>query len=217
MTEFEKHLTHFDITNQFQRMLRDQMSLTMDKMVADAMKTVLVKYIPTSVAAGTFDTDGTPSTQATANLTVAHIREIFDYLSGTLKCPKFRGGRYIGILSTKAARGIKNDPEYKEWQAPTTSEPFMTGRLKDVEGFALFETNHYNALSNGIGLNSILGESIFFGDDFSFLAEVQTPELRAGLPEDLGRFREVGWVGELEAGIVWDTAAQARGVHVSSS
>jgi len=217
LTEFEQHLTHFDITNQFQKMLRDQMSLTMDKMVADGMKLNPIKYIPTSVAGGVFDTDGTPSTQATANLTVAHIREIFDYLHGTLKAPKYRGGRYVGILSTKAARGLKTDPEYKDWQAPTTAEPFLTGRLKDVEGFALFETNHYNALSNGIGLNSILGEAIFFGDDFAFLVETQTPELRAGLPDDLGRFREVGWVGEIDSGLVWDLASQSRGIHVSSS
>jgi len=217
LTEFEQHLTHFDIQNQFQKMLRDQMSLTMDKMVADAMKLTLIKHIPTSVAAGVFDTDGTPSTQATANLTVAHLREIFDYLQGTLKAPKYRGGRYVGILSTKAARGLKTDPEYKDWQAPTTAEPFLTGRLKDVEGFALFETNHYNALSNGVGASSILGEAIFFGDDFVFLVETQTPELRAGIPEDLGRFREVGWVGEIDAGLVWDIATQARGIHVTSS
>lgn len=217
ITEFEQHLTHFDITNQFQRMLRDQMNLTFDKMVADAMKLTPIKYIPTSVVAGVFDTDGTPSTQATANMTVAHLREIFDYLQGTLKAPKYRGGRYVGILSTKGARGIKNDPEYREWQAPTTAEPFITGRLKDVEGFALFETNHYDALSNGIGLNSLLGECIFFGDDLAYLVETQTPELRAGLPDDLGRFRDVGWVGEIDAGLVWDTAAQARGIHVSSS
>ena len=36
MTDFEDNLTFFDITNQFQAVLRDQMRLTMDDMVADA-------------------------------------------------------------------------------------------------------------------------------------------------------------------------------------
>ena len=45
MNEFERNLTHFDIQNQFQMMLKDQLSLTMDKMVADAYKTTPLKYV----------------------------------------------------------------------------------------------------------------------------------------------------------------------------
>lgn len=216
MTEFEENLTHFDLTNQFQQMLRDQMRLTMDQMAADALKQSLYKYIPVSTG-GVFDTDGTASTQADKNLGINDLREIHDELKGTLKAPPFRNNKYIGILSTRAARGIKNDPEYKDWLAPTTSEPMMTGRLKDVEGFALFETNHFDALANSIGAGGIAGEAIFFGADAGFLATVEEPELRAGIPEDLGRFRQVGWVGTIEAGLTWDTAAQSRVVHVTSS
>lgn len=46
MTEFEKNLTYFDIMNPFQSMLRDQMSITMDKMVADAFKLTPIKFVP---------------------------------------------------------------------------------------------------------------------------------------------------------------------------
>src|SRR5690606_8871917 len=59
MTEFEKNLTHFDLTNQYQRLLRDQMALTMDKMAADALKQTPVKYTPTSTG-GVISTNGTP-------------------------------------------------------------------------------------------------------------------------------------------------------------
>lgn len=216
MTEFEKNLTEFDMTNPFQAMLRDQMRLTMDKMVADALKLTPYKYIPVSTG-GVFDTDGTPSTAADINIGVSGMRDIHDELRGVLKSPTFRNGKYIGIMSTRAARGIKNDPEYKDWQAPSTSEPFITGRLKDVEGFALFETNHFDALLNGIGTNDVAGEAIFFGADAGFLATVDEPELRAGIPADLGRFREMGWVGTIEAGLTWEAAAQARVIHVTSS
>lgn len=216
VTEFEQNLTHFDTTNQFQRVLRDQMRLTMDDMVSDAFKATPVKYTPTATG-GVLSTNGVAGAQANTNLSIADLRAIRDELRTTLKAPTFRAGRYVGILSTKAARGIKNDPEYKDWQAPTDSAPFRDSRLRDVEQFMLLETNHTDALSNALGLNGILGEAVFFGLDAVALATVEEPELRAGLPEDLGRFRDIGWVGTLEAGLVWDTAASARAIHVSST
>lgn len=215
-TKFEENLTHFDLSNPFQMMLRDQMRLTMDKMVADALKLTPYKFI--SVAAGSvFDTDGTPSTTADRNLSISDLRLIHDELKGTLKVPPFRNGKYVGILSTKAARGIKDDTLYKDWLSPTTSEPLITGRLRDVENFALFETNHFDALDNTIGSGGIGGECIFFGADAGFLASVEEPELRAGVPEDLGRFREFGWVGTVEAGLTWDQASTSRVIHGTSA
>lgn len=216
MTEFEKNLTHFDLNNKYQKLLKDQMKLTMDDMVADAFKSTPIKYVPQTTGA-TLTTNGTPGATANQNLTIANLREIHDYLRQTLKAPKYRNGKYVGILSTRAARGIKNDPEYKDWQAPTSSGPLMDGRLRDVEGFMLYETNHDDALDDTLGTNGVLGEAIFFGEDPVALATVEEPELRAGIPEDLGRFRDVGWVGTLEAGLVWDLAAYARVVHVTSA
>lgn len=214
ITEFEKNLTHFDLTNQFQRVLRDQMRLTMDDMAATAMKQTPYKYTPMSTG-GVFATAGTAGDTADVNWRVADLRAIHDELR-TLKAPKFRGGKYTGILSTKAARGIKNDPEYKDWQAPTSSGPLMDGRLRDVENFMLVETNHDDVLSDSLGTNSVMGEAIFFGQDPAVLATVDEPELRAGIPEDLGRFRDVGWVGTIEAGLVWDLADYARVIHGTS-
>lgn len=216
MTELEKDLTYYDPTNKNQQLLRDQMRVTMDVMSADALKLTPVKYIPT-VAGGVFDTDGIPSTTADTNLSVADIRRIIDELRGNLKAPAFRNGLWVGILSTNAARGIKNDTEYKEWLAPTTNTPFVTGVLKNVENVMLIETNNFEALDNAIGTGGVLGEAVFFGADPGFLATVSDPELRMGLPDDLGRFQDVGWVGTLEAGLSWDEADLARVIHVTSA
>ena len=217
ITEFERNLGHFNIMNPFQSALRDQIALTMDVMGADALKTTPYKYIPT-VAGGTFDTDGTPSTLADRNLTISDLRKIRDELKGVLKTPSFRNGRYVGILSTRAARGIKNDPEYKDWLAHQTARPLMSGELEAVvEGFALIESNHTDALLDLVGSSSTTGEAVFFGADAGFIIVVQNPELRAGIPEELGTFREIGWIGTLEAGLTWEKAAQARVIHVSSS
>lgn len=218
LTELEENLTHFDMRNKQQRALRDQMRLTMDKMVADAFKTSKICANGTGAGALTWATDGTPGGAATVNLDVGHLRLIYDYMHGTLKIPKFKNGTYIGILSTKPARGIKNDADYKDWQAPTTQQPFITGQLpKEVEGFTLIETNHYSALDNTIGTGDATGEAVFFGDDAAFLATVEDPELRVGLTEDLGRFREIGWVGTLDAGLVWQDATYSRCVRWTST
>lgn len=209
VTELEKNLTHFDIMSPFQATLRDQMRLTMDKMVADAAKLTPYRYVPTTTG-GTFTTNSTFSGTSTRNFGVQDLRRLYDELHGTLKVPTFKNGKYIGILSTLAARGIKNDPEYKDWLAPTTSEPLMNGRLKDIEGFSLFETNHYDALDNSAGTSTTTGEAVFFGADSLGLVQVMAPEIRAGMPEELGTMQEVGWVGTLEAFLTWEQAATAR-------
>lgn len=215
VTELEKNLTHFDLMNPFQSALRDQITLTMDKMAADALKLTPLKYVPTTVGS-TLTTNGTAGATANRNLGVQDLRTMWDQLHGTLKTPTYKNGKYIGILSTRAARGLKNDPEYKDWLAPTTSEPLISGRLKDMEGFMLIETNHFDAMNDLVGSSTTTGEAIFFGADAGGLVRIMDPEIRAGMPEELGTFQEVGWVGTLEAFLVWEAAALARAIHVTS-
>lgn len=216
VTEFEKNLTHFNIMDPIQSALRDQITQTMDVMAATAMKQTPVKYTPTT-SGGTFVTNGTVATLSDRNYGVQDLRRIHDYLHGDLKCPTYKNGKYVAIMSTKAARGLKNDPEYKDWIAPTSSEPLMSGRLKDIEGFMILETNHFDALDNTIGTSTTTGEAVFFGADAAGLVRIMDPEIRAGLPEELGTFREVGWVGTLEAFLTWERPSMARIVHGTST
>lgn len=220
MTQFETDLTFYDLPSEVEKTLRDQMELTMDIMAADAYKLTPVKYVPTA-SGFNLDTDGTPTGVSDRNMEVSDLREIHDYLSGTLKVPPMSNGKYVGILSTRAARGIKNDPEYKDWLAPTTSEPLMNGVLKDIEGFTLIETNNYgyekDALSNLAGTSLTTGEAVFFGADAAGLLEIKAPEIRMGVKEDLGRFYDIGWVGEIEAFLTWEQPSQARVLHVTSN
>lgn len=216
MTEFEQHLTHFDLNDPIQATLREQIALTMDEMAADAFKLTPVKYTPTTTG-GTFDTDGVANTAATRNIGVEDLRRIHDMLSGTLLVPRARGGKYIGILSTNAARGLKNDPEYKEWIAPTSSEPLISGKLKDIEGFELYESNHTAALANTVGTAAVTGEAVFFGADAAGLLSIMAPEIRRGQPENLGTWVDVGWVGTCEAFLTWEKASLARVVHVTGA
>ena len=218
MTELEMDLSMMDLEQVQKDALRDQIKLTMDVMVADALKMAPNKYTPESTG-GTFTTDATYNSTSDRNLGIQDLRRIHDELAGTLLCPPYRNGKYIGILSTRAARGIKNDPEYKDWQAPTTSGPLIDGRLRDVENFILIESNNTSALADLAGNSTTTGEAVFFGADAVGLVTVRDPEIRMGVPDELGTHFEVGWVGTLESFLVWEraTAGHARVIHVGSN
>lgn len=216
MTEFEQNLAFTNLMDPFQAALRDQITLTMDAMCASALKLTPYKYTPLSTG-GEFVTDGSADSLSDRNLEIQDLRRIHDRLHGDLKCPKYRNGKYVGVLSTRAARGIKNDPEFKDWMAPSTSDPLKTGLLYSVEGFDLYETNHTGAMADLIGASTVTGEAIFFGADAGGLVRVMDPEIRAGIPEELGTMREVGWVGTLDAFLVWERPANARVIHLAST
>lgn len=216
ITEFEKRLTHFNLMDPFQAALRDQIAVTMDVMAADALKLTDTKYTPLATG-GEFVTDGTADSLSDRNLGVQDLRRIWDELHGNLLCPTFKNGKYVAILSTRAARGLKNDPEYKDWLAPTTADPLLTGHLKDIEGFSIFESNHRAAYADLIGSSTTTGDGVFFGNDAGGLVRIQDPEIRAGIPEELGTFQEVGWVGTLEAFLVWERPSLSRVIHLAST
>jgi N4-gp56 family major capsid protein len=217
-TSFAEDLTFFDLENGIQRRLRDQMRLSLDTKAATAYKTAQVKYIPTGVAAGTFDTDGTASTSATANWNVFHIEEVRDYMFDTLYTPPWEGDDYVAIFRTLGLRGIKRDPAWEEWHKYTDPQAKYNNEIGRIENVRHVETNHSNALGKK-GTGSVLGEGVVFGQDSVAMAEVLTPELRAEVKGDFGRSRAVAWYGILNFGIIWDTAnaGQARIVHVTSS
>jgi N4-gp56 family major capsid protein len=218
--DLANQLNNFDLEQPMQKRLREQMTLTLDTNCAAAFKTAKVCFIPTSLSGGTWDTDGTPSTSASQNLTIAHLGVIRDYMTDTLFVPPYEGETYIGIASTKALRGIKNDPEFVEWRKYIQpGDVLFKSEVGMVEQIRLIECNHTAALSNAVGTGSVLGEAVIFGDDPVVMAEVLTPHLRAALPGDFGRIKAVAWYGILEFGLVWDTAnaGEANVIRICSA
>ena len=217
-TSLAQDLSFFDIQNSIQRRLRDQMRLVMDTKAATAFKTAKVKYAPTGLAAGTFDTDGTQSTTATANWNVFHVEEVRDYMFDTLQTPPVEGDDYVAIFRTLGLRGLKRDPAWEEWHKYTDPQAKFNNEIGRLENVRHIETNHANALAK-VGTGSVLGEGVVFGADGVAMAEVMTPELRAAMPDDFGRSKAVAWYGILEFGLIWDTAnaGEARVVHVNSA
>lgn len=218
-TSLSEDLAVFDIANKIQRKLMDQMKLTMDKACAAAFKTAKVKAIPTGISELTMDTDGTASSAGVANLNYYHLEQIRDYMATTLHVPFYSGEEYIGLVSTKGCRGLKNDPKFEEWNKYTSADKKMKGEIGKIESIRIVEVNNPNALSGSKGTGSVQGEAVFFGADAVAMAVAEDPHLRAKVPTDYGRSKGVAWYGILAFGLIWDTAndGEARVVHFTSS
>ncbi len=216
-TSLLEDLSTINIENQVQRLLKEQQRLVLDTACAAAFKAAKVKYIPTGITSGVFDTDGVPSTTATANWGMFHIEEVADYLYDVLLAPPAEGDDYIAIFRTLALRGLKRDPQWEQWHIYTNPEAKAEGEVGRVERIRFIETNHAQALGK-VGSANVLGEGVVFGADAVALAEVVTPELRMA-SGDFGRSLAVAWYGILEFGLIHPTAnaGEARIVHVTSA
>jgi N4-gp56 family major capsid protein len=216
-TSLAQDLSSFDIENPIQSKLQEQMRLVLDARAATAFKQAKLKYTPTGLSSYTTATNGTAGATATANMNVYHCEEIRDLLFDTYNVPPAEGDDYIGIFRTLGLRGIKRDPAWEEWHKYTDPAAKFNSEVGRVEQIRFIETNHANAMSK-TGTNSVLGEGVVFGADGVAMAEAQTPELRAAIPQDFGRSKAVAWYGILEFGIIWDTAnaGEARVMHVTS-
>lgn len=217
-TEQADLLSHFDVTDKIQRKLKQQMQLVLDTGAAAAFKQAPIKFVPTSTTGGTFET--TLATTALENLTVGHVKVIRDYLMDTIHAPGWRGSdSYVCLASTKALRGLKNDPEFYAWrQYIDPKVAFETGKVGRIENIDFIEVNHTNALANDKA-SGTLGEAVVFGDDAVAMAVVKDPELRMAMPANYGMQYGVAWVGMLNFGVIWNTSndGEARIIHITSA
>lgn len=219
-TSLSLELAFFDLENAIQKKLRDQLSLRMDALTATAFKVGQVKAIPDGIASLTMDTDGTASFTAAANLNVFHVEQLRDQLYSTYNVMPYAGEDYVAIVSTKARRGLIRDPNWEKWKTYADPEAKFTGEIGRIEGIRFVESNNTNALSQSLGLNAVLGEAVFFGDDPIAMASVLDPELRAKESEDYGRSKGVAWYGIYGFDQIWKdsaTAGEARVIHVTSA
>lgn len=204
-----------------QRSILKQMKLVLDTYYTTIFKGAQIRFTPTSATAGTFTTDaGATQATALANGSVAHIKTIRDYMASTIHVEPYEMDYWMGMASTKFLRGIKDDPEWMAWRQYIEPEmAFYRGEIGSIEKVRFLEVTHANALSNGVGTGSVLGEALFFGEEPVVSAEVLSPELRAPFAANFGLQRAIAWYGMLAGGEVWPTAndGEARIIYVTSS
>jgi N4-gp56 family major capsid protein len=218
-TSLSSDLGKFDPESMIQKKLKDQMALVLDSAGAAAHKTGQIKAEATGATSINFDTAGTATQQAVSNLQVYHVEQIRDYLFSTLWVPPYENDDYVGLVSTKAKRGVINDPAWEIWHKYTDPQAKWNGEIGRIENIRFIEINNTNALSASLGSNGVCGEAIFMGEDGVAMAVAEDPELRAAIPQDFGRARSVAWYGILEFGMVWTTASagEAKVIHLTST
>ena len=217
-TSFITDLSEFDPSNYIQRALMDQMKLTLDRESADSFKSTLIKAVGTGVGSISITTNGTPGGTASANLNMFHVEAIRDFMHSDLNVPAFSSDDYMCLISTKAKRGIMNDPAWEPWVRYTSPESKYNSEIGRIENVRFVEVNNLRTLSGSIGTGGITGEALFFGADSVVMVVAEDPELRTKVPEDYGRDKGVAWYGILEFGLVWDTSnpGEARVIHWTS-
>lgn len=223
-TDLVKQLSKFDPGEGAQVALMDQMKEAMDNAAAAQFTGTDAKlcYIPTSLTGGTMDTDGTPSTSATVNITKHHISAIRDYMIKDVHCPFFDGEHYMGLMSTKALRGLRDDKVIEAWNLYLRKgEHIYKGEIGQIENVRFVEVTNDNALSNAVGTDSVLGEGVIFGKDAVARIEIAFPHLRAqpNYTADFGRRHAVAWYGTVAFGVKFPTATdrEAKIVRITSS
>lgn len=219
-TSLSTDLSEFNTESIVQRALKDQMKVVLDNAAAAAFKTGQIKAEMTGVAAVNFDTGGSATQAAVANLNLYGIEQIRDYMYSTLLVPPFEGDDYICLVSTKGKRGVMNDPAWEPWHRYTDPEAKYNSEIGRMENIRFIEINNSGALSPNPGASqTVQGEAVFFGADAVAMAVAEDPELRARIPLDYGRSRGVAWYGILQFGLVWTTAnaGEARVIHLTST
>lgn len=220
-TELSDDLSKYDLENPIQDVLKDQMKLSLDTAAAKAFLLAPICYTPTGTTAAptnSITTTGTPGAVASRNLAVYDLEEIRDYLYDTLLAPHYSGEEYIGIFRARALLAVRRDPNWIPWHQYTNPRAKYNSETGMIEQIRMVETNHAKALPM-VGTGGVLGSGVVFGKEAVAMAEAQTPELRAKIPDDYGRFKGVAWYGTLGFGLVWDTAnpGESRIVRVTST
>lgn len=223
-TELSRQFSKFDPKEGAQKALIDQMNQAMDVAAAGEFNGTNAKviFIPTSLTGGTWDTDGTASTTATVNVTKHHIGVIRDYMAMNLHVPFFSGDSYVGLFSTKALRGLKDDNVIQSWHMYLRKGDLLyRGEIGMVEQVRIAEVTNDSALSNSKGTGSVLGEAVIFGDDAVARVETEFPHLRAqpNYTGDFGRRHAIAWYGLVGFGVKFQSAndREARIVRITSA
>ena len=222
-TDLARQLSKFDTKQPAQDALMDQMNQAMDVASASEFNgsDMKIVFIPTSLTGGTWDTDGTPSTIATVNITKHHISTIRDYMMTNLHVPFYEGDHYIGHMSTKALRGLRDDKVIEAWHMYLRKGDLVyRGEIGQTESVRFVEVSNESALSNSVGSGNVLGEGVIHGKDAVARIEIEFPHLRAqpNYSADFGRRHAVAWYGTVAYGVKFpvNTDRLARGVRIGS-
>ena len=218
-------LSQFDVNDPVQRVLRDDMASSLDRVAGLEYKKTGRKYVCLTTATGTFESVADGDTFASANIakvspTVYHIKDVVDFLRGR-DVPPYDGEDYIGIFSVNALRAIYDDAEFQDAAKYGDPQRLFAGEVGRIYNCrCIRETNYLvNTLGSSSGTNA-LGEGVIFGAETVIEGIAVPEELRQKIPTDYGRSKGLAWYGILGFEKMWkhtDSGQDAHIVHITST
>lgn len=217
-------ISQFDVQNPIMRVLRDDMSQTLDKAACTEFKKTQRKYTCLTTATGTFysvaanETLG--SVLAKASPEAFHFKEVVDELKKR-NIPKFDGENYVCIASVNALRSLKDSTEWLDAAKYGDPERLFNGEAGRYYGCRFIEETNClaNTLGSSAGTNA-LGEAVVFGAENVIEGVALPEEIRAKIPTDYGRSKGLAWYGILGFEKMWkatDTDQDDHIIHISST
>lgn len=222
-TGMVESLAEVDVENEvILKALKNHMAKSLDTLVINAFETSDLIFIPTGASSYVWDVDGTPSTTATSNITVYHLKQIVDaMMSGeyrdsdgtsrdTLRpTPFYEDDYYVALVSVKFLRGLYDDADFQQVSLYANSEGYYQGEVGRMPFYhtRFILSNHTAAISNGVGTNSVLGEALIFGEEPVVEAAVTPEEIREKIPGNFGLDKALAWYYLGGFGRVWDASA----------
>lgn len=168
--------------------LRQDQIEGLDRVAYAAYALGRVIYTPLTASTGTISTSGTPGAVAGSAMTVAHARDISDYMRSTLRVPAMANGDYFSIAHVDHARGIKDSSEFIDVAKYATPEKLFESEIGKYASIRYVEEN--NVLVSPAGTNTAgFAQAVYFGSDNVLEAVALAPHLRYKIPQGYGRDR----------------------------
>jgi N4-gp56 family major capsid protein len=168
--------------------LRQDQIEGLDKVANAAYALGKVIYTPLSASTGTVSTSGTPGAVAGSPMTVAHARDVSDYLRAVLKAPAMANGDYVCIANVDHARGIKDSSEFQDVSRYATPEKLFESEVGKYASIRFVEENNVTVSPAGTS-NVGFAQAYYFGSDNVLEAVALAPHLRYKIPQGWGRDR----------------------------
>jgi N4-gp56 family major capsid protein len=186
-TEKLEQYSQFPIGQSVAMVLRQDQIEQLDKVAFAAYNAGRVCYTPLTASTGQFATGGAPTAVAGSAMTVAHVKDITDYLR-TNRVPPMGGGKYVAIAHVDHMRGIKDSSEFIQVHAFHDQDRLFDHEVGEYAGVRFLEEN--NALSSPAGTNTAgFAQAIYQGSDNVVEAVAVAPHLRYKIPTGYGRDR----------------------------
>ena len=212
-------LATIGVVDELEEALKDDMVKTLDLQVRTVVRStdIKIKYSMTGTAASptsNFDTDGTQTTVFARHAQTFDIKEIADYLRGTLYAPHYEDKSYVCVCSVGFHRAIFDSAEFQDAAIRNQgAQRIWNGEVMNFYGVRfVIETNSFSNT-----MTAFRGEAVIFGKEPWVRAVALSPEIRVKLSEDYGRDKGIAWYAIQAHNEVWDTAtaSQAKVVHIT--